>query len=146
VYSVRSYMTPALGLVCDVRSPDVDWDLYRRMIAQWRQVAECYLGDYYPLTPYSLDEKCWLAWQFDRPEQGDGMVQAFRRKETVADSFQLRLQGLEPERTYAVTDLDTLSTVESSGRELMDRGISITLADRPGSALLRYQRNPGDAG
>lgn len=74
------------------------------------------------------------------------MVQAFRRKETVADSFQLRLQGLEPERTYAVTDLDTLSTVESSGRELMDRGISITLADRPGSALLRYQRNPGDAG
>lgn len=146
VYSVRSYMTPALGLVCDVRSPDVDWDLYRRMIAQWRQVADCYLGDYYPLTPYSLDEKCWLAWQFDRPEQGDGMVQAFRRKETVADSFQLRLQGLEPERTYAVTDLDTLSTVESSGRELMDRGISITLADRPGSALLRYQRNPGDAG
>ena len=54
--------------------------------------------------------------------------------------------GGSPERTYAVTDLDTLSTVESSGRELMDRGISITLADRPGSALLRYQRNPGDAG
>ncbi|HQH52287.1 MAG TPA: alpha-galactosidase [Candidatus Hydrogenedentes bacterium] len=140
IYSVRSYMTPALGLICDVRNEEVDWDLYRRMIGQWRQVADSYLGDYYPLTPYSLDEKCWLAWQFNRPEQGDGMVQAFRRKQTDADSFQAKLHGLDPGTTYTVTDLDTSATIESTGRELMDRGVSIPVADEPGAALLRYQR------
>lgn len=140
VYSIRSYMTPALGLICDVRSDQVDWDLYRRMIAQWRQVADCYLGDYYPLTPYSLDEKCWMAWQFNRPEQGDGMLQAFRRKQTNAGTFQARLHGLEPDTVYAVTDLDTSVSSESSGRELMDHGIAITIDDQPGSALLHYER------
>jgi len=140
VYSIRSYMTPALGLICDVRNKDMDWDLYRRMIAQWRQVADCYLGDYYPLTPYSLDETRWLAWQFDRPEQSDGMIQAFRRKDTADASLQTKLHGLQPDATYTVTDLDTAASTSFSGRELMDHGISITIAEKPGSALLRYQK------
>ena len=37
------------------------------------------LGDYYPLTSYSLQPDHWIAWQFNRPETGDGVVQAFRR-------------------------------------------------------------------
>lgn len=140
VYSVRSYMTPAFGFVCDVRKDDVDWDLYRRLVAQWRQVADCYLGDYYPLSPYNLDETQWLAWQFNRPEQGDGMVQAFRRKRTVSDSFQAKLQGLEPDTIYAVSNLDTAVVIEATGRELMGAGISIAIAEQPGSALLHYQK------
>lgn len=140
VYSIRSYMTPALGLICDVRNKNVDWDLYRRMIAQWREVADCYLGDYYPLTPYSLDETRWLAWQFNRPEQGDGMIQAFRRKDTADASLQARLRGLQPDAAYNVTNLDTAASTSFTGRELMDGGIPITIADKPGSALLRYQK------
>ena len=31
------------------------------------QIADLLLGDFYPLTPYSLAEDVWLAWQFDRP-------------------------------------------------------------------------------
>ena len=26
------------------------------------------LGDYYPLTPYSIQPADWIAWQFDRPD------------------------------------------------------------------------------
>ncbi|MBX7259319.1 MAG: alpha-galactosidase, partial [Candidatus Hydrogenedentes bacterium] len=140
VYSIRSYFTPALGLIADVRSPDMDWELYRTMIAQWRQAAGCYLGDYYPLTPYSLDETKWLAWQFNRPEQGDGVIQAFRRKRTENDTLQVKLCGLEAEATYLVTDFDTNVTLESKGRELMDTGYSIKLDGMPASALLHYQK------
>ena len=79
VYCVRSHMCPSFCMCVDVRKGGIDWNLYRRLVGQWRQVADCFLGDYYPLTPYSLGEDCWIAWQFDRPEQGEGMIQAFRR-------------------------------------------------------------------
>ena len=47
------------------------------MCSQWRAVAQYYYGDYYPLTAYNTREDTWAAFQFDRPESGDGMVQAF---------------------------------------------------------------------
>jgi len=44
------------------------------MIAEFRQVEPYLLGDFYPLTVYSLENTIWMAWQFDRPEIGEGMV------------------------------------------------------------------------
>jgi alpha-galactosidase len=78
-YAFWSNSTPALVMNVDVRVKDLDYAALRRLVEQWRKVAPYYYGDYYPLTPYSLDKTAWIAWQFDCPEQGEGMVQAFRR-------------------------------------------------------------------
>jgi hypothetical protein len=37
----------------------LDYDTLRGLVAQWRQIGPCYFGDYYPLTPYSLDKAAW---------------------------------------------------------------------------------------
>jgi alpha-galactosidase len=44
-------------------------------MSEWRLYADLYLGDYYPLTPYTTANNAWVAWQFDRPESGRGMAQ-----------------------------------------------------------------------
>ena len=64
-------------------------------------------GDYYPLTPYSLDTKVWAGWQFDRPDLGEGMVQMFRRQDSADESKHVKLRGLEPDAVYTLTNLDT---------------------------------------
>ena len=51
----------------------------RRSWASGGSSPPAIFGDYYPLTPYSLDNTAWIAWQFDCPEKGEGLVQAFRR-------------------------------------------------------------------
>ena len=56
------------------------------------------LGDYYPLTPYSLQLDHWIAWQFNRPETGDGVVQAFRRSKCDGPAMTFRLQRARPGR------------------------------------------------
>ncbi len=140
VYSVRSYICPSFCICIDVRKPGIDWDQYRRLVAQWRQVADCLLGDYYPLTPYSLADDCWMAWQFDRPEQGDGVVQVFRRMESVYESARLRLRGLDPAARYEVVDLDVGKSKTLSGKELLDRGLAVEIGQQPGSALIKYRR------
>jgi alpha-galactosidase len=140
IYNVRSYMGPAFGICVDVRRPDVDWDLYRRMVSQWRQVADCMLGDYYPLTPYSLRAGDWIAWQFDRPEYGDGMIQAFRRDQCKGATRVFHLCGLDSTAQYEITDLDVGAPVRRSGKDLMENGLIIEIKNRPGAALIAYKR------
>jgi alpha-galactosidase len=131
VESMRSHMCPSFAICVDVRKNDIDWDLYRKLVGQWRQVAGCMLGDFYPLTPHSLGLDTWIAWQFDRPEQGDGMIQAFRRDENRDGTICAKLRGLEPAAVYTVQNLDEESARELTGRELMDQGLAIVISDRP---------------
>jgi alpha-galactosidase len=140
VENARSHMCPSFGICVDVRKNDIDWDLYRRLVGQWRQVAGYMLGDYYPLTSYSLAEDRWMAWQFNEPESGGGFVQAFRHTESVYESARVKLRGLEPEAVYTVKNLDTETAAEISGRELMDKGFLIVIKTQPGSALFVYHK------
>ncbi|MBU4366192.1 MAG: alpha-galactosidase, partial [Verrucomicrobia bacterium] len=139
-YRFRSMMCSSLGFGIDPRRDDVDYDLWRELAAQFKQVAPYYFGDYYPLTEYSLENDVWMAWQFDLPEKGEGMVQAFRREQSRRASLRLKLRGLCPERTYIVTNLDDNRTLRLTGRTLIAEGLPVTLKSRPESGLWIYRR------
>jgi len=139
-YIFRSTMCPNTTLSCDARRKDLDWDLLRRLTAQWRQVAHYYFGDYYPLTRYSLDSDQWMAWQFDRPDLGEGMMQAFRRPESPYESARFKLRGLIPDADYQVTNLDIGDSLTMSGSEMTERGLSLVLKNQPDSVIIVYKR------
>jgi len=139
-YHFRSSMNWHMTIGPDARRDDVDWAEARRLIGQWRQVAPYYVSDYYPLTPYTLSENAWIAWQFNRPKQGDGMAQVFRRAQCNEDTLRLRLRGLQPNAHYRFTDLDTNVHREMTGKELMDIGAPVTLPNKPQSAIIQYQQ------
>ena len=141
-YMLRSVMCPHFTACFDVRRKDLDYSLIRRIMGQWRQFAPYYFGDYYPLTPYSLENTVWMAWQFDCPEKGEGMVQAFRRAESVYERACFQLRGLDPDARYTLTDLDAAGTTETTGRELMETGLSISIKEQPSAVVLTYKRGP----
>jgi alpha-galactosidase len=138
-YMLRSVMCPHFTACFDMRRKDLNFDLLRRVLGQWRKFAPNYLGDYYPLTPYSLDKSAWIAWQFDRPEAGEGMIQAFRRTESVYETIRVKLRGLEPEARYMLTNLDAAGSTQMTGRELMEKGLAIAIPDQPGSVVISYR-------
>jgi len=138
-YTVRSCMAPIFGIGADVRK-SVDWNSVRRLSSQWRELSRYMLGDYYPLTPYSLAKNAWIGWQWDLPESNEGMLQAFRRDEATDSSLIVRLTGLSPKANYIVTDLDSGKSEQHSGGELMTTGMTISIPTKPGSALIRYQK------
>jgi len=139
-YDFRSNLVPLLNCIWDVRVKDADYALMRRMCDQFRQVADCYLGDYYPLTPYSLETTSWMGWQFDRPEFGKGMVQVFRRSGSIYKSADLQLHGLDPEARYRVRNLDAPEGDIIPGRQLMETGLPVVLNDRPGASVFYYEK------
>jgi alpha-galactosidase len=141
-YMLRSVMCPHFTACFDMRRKDLDYALARRLLGQWRQFAPYYLGDYYPLTPYSLDKTAWIAWQFDCPEKGEGVVQAFRREESPYESIRVKLRGLEANAVYTLTNVDSAATTELSGRELSDKGLLIAIQEQPRAAVVVYKKKP----
>jgi alpha-galactosidase len=139
-YAFRSCMCPGIIPCWDMRDKSLDYALMRKLTDEWRSVASCYLGDYYPLTPYSLEKNAWMAWQFDLPESGEGLVQAFRREECAIAKTAYKLQGLDPAATYEVTDLDVGKLATVSGKSLMEEGLAVEIKELPGAAVIRYKK------
>ena len=140
-YWFRSTIFPASRVGWDTRKKDLDYQLLKDMIAEFRTVQPYLLGDYYPLTPYSMEKTDWMGWQFDEPELGGGFVQAFRREEATKDVMVLKLQGLDPNATYAVENLDAPPIEKRTGKDLMETGLPVKITEQPGAALFVYRQS-----
>lgn len=138
-YLFRSHMCPTVIACWDVRRTDLDYRRLRELSGQLRRIQPYYYGDYYPLTPHSLAQDVWMAWQFDRPDLRGGVIQAFRRATSTESSLRVHLQGLRPRATYEVENLDGGKT-RRTGRELMVEGLDIQLPERPAAAVWVYRR------
>jgi alpha-galactosidase len=163
-YYFRSGFAPGLGFalfngagypnqVGKFIPADFPFDWMRNMVAQLKLVRPYYYGDYYPLLPCSANSDCstdprqersaafeWAAWQFNRPEDGDGMVQIFRRDDAQDAARDLRLRGLDPAATYEVTNLDLKTPTTVSGSDLMQRGLRVELTEKLKAAIIIYQK------
>lgn len=139
-YHFRANMSPSLTLCYDMRSQELDYALAQRLFGQLKQIGPNFLGDFYPLTDYSLANKDWMAWQYDRPEAGAGMVQAFRRENCGEAKQVYRLRGLDPAARYELTNFDVAGTTVMSGADMMDKGMTVEIKDKPGAAVIMYRK------
>ncbi|NTU51179.1 MAG: alpha-galactosidase, partial [Candidatus Aminicenantes bacterium] len=108
-------------------------------MAEFRSLRDYYYGDYYPLTAYGTGDEVWAAYQWDRPEERDGIVLAFRRPLAQQASIVVKLCGLEPGADYEVDYVDYGVAVVKSGRELAE-GLTLKIPEEPASLLIKYRR------
>jgi len=150
VYAFRSALGAGLVTHWSSQALDGHADLpierIRRMMLDAQALRDYFYGDFYPLLSFSLADDAWAAWQYDRPDQGDGLVVAFRRHASPFAEWQATLQGLVSEGTYLLTAWDTPAASDSdrswqsSGKELMTAGFPVAIGERPGAALFTYRR------
>ena len=131
--SLRSGMGACGGFSINYRNPKAVAAL-REHLDRYLKVRPIFTGDFYPLTPHSLDTTSWIAWQFYRADLGEGIVQAFRRPDAMSDRLTLKLHGLVPQQRYEIENLDDGKEIRT-GEELM-RGYDITLREKPAAAVL----------
>ncbi len=139
-YAARSHFSPSFGFCVDVRKPGIDWVKYRRVLDDWRLVSDSMLGDFYPLTPFSLTNDQWIAWQFDRPDLDKGVLQLFRRPQNEQPSMTLKLRGLHPEARYLLTYVDCEGPAELVGATALAKGLTLAIKDKPAAAIVAYRR------
>jgi alpha-galactosidase len=113
--------------------------LAREAVAEFRALRPYFFGDYYPLTEYSTSDEAWMAFQWNRPEEKDGIVLAFRRPKSAEAALSLPLRGLEPGADYEVSFEDYGLVLVKSGREL-ESGLALKIPEPAGSLLVKYRR------
>lgn len=143
-YGARSAFAPCL--ISDV-DPDTasaaDWQLLRTVNEEFTRVKDDLLySDFYPLTGYSLALDVWMAFQYNRPEAGSGVIEAFRRPDAKALTQSFRLHGLVADRLYRLENLVSGTSEVRTGRSLMEGGLPITLASAPDAAIVSYALAP----
>jgi alpha-galactosidase len=141
-YTVRSGLGAVCVIAVNLNAGEQVWNQLNHYIEQYQEYRKFYEGDFYPLTPYELDADQTLAWQYDRPDLHAGLIQAFRRNDCPAESIELKLQGLDVNRTYTVTDVDHPESPRTlSGAEL-SAGIRFDFPAKPAAVLWVYRANP----
>ncbi len=140
-YWVRSSMVAEFSFGPDAADIDkFDFARWRRLTGEWRRIAPYFFGDFHPLTPYTQANDTWMVWQFDRPDLGEGVIQAYRRFASPYESARFPLRNLEPTERYTVQDIDTNTLLERTGEELMKPGLAITIEELPKAKILLYKR------
>jgi alpha-galactosidase len=144
-YSFRSGYAPVLQMTWPAGDPAARWTgldlaLLGRLMREYLELRPLLFGDFRALTRYGPDNDVWSCWQWDRPDLGRGMVQAFRRPECGFDTLTIRLRGLCPDARYQINDRDRPGLRRADGGELMDKGLHLSLATRPASSITVYER------
>jgi alpha-galactosidase len=139
-FSYHCGMAPMLSTSLDVRRDDYDYALARKMIDIWRRASHLLLyGDYYPLTPFHRTAQKWVAWQFDCPERGCGLIQGIRLPESPQETATFHPKGICPDSTYSMENPETAEAKEILGADLIRDGFTLALSKRNG-AIWFYQR------
>ncbi len=136
-YAFRSAATTGNVFALAAHAPE-NAEGVKRSVAVQRRMRPLTLGDFHPLTPHSADADRWFAYQFHRSYLDAGYIQAFRRAACANAQTTLTLRGLKPRARYSVTSADGAETRVLSGAEL--QALVVEAADKPGSALIFYER------
>jgi alpha-galactosidase len=126
----------------DVRPENYPRDQLKQAIAEAKRLRKYYFGNYYPLTPVTVDPADWCVVQYHRPLEQDGMVVLFRRPKSCFASYVLyNAQEIEPEADYEVVrskDYVPSPPARMTGADL--QRLKCDLDASPGTLVVEYRK------
>jgi len=137
-YRWRSIVTVGTSLCMDQKSKYYDREAAKKMIAEAKRLRPYFLGDFYPLLTVPKDQSVWVAWQYDRPDLGEGMAMAFRRQSSPYTKASLELRTIDPKAKYEVEWVDRKKKQVVSGKEL--QALEIEIGQKEQSVLVVYKK------
>jgi alpha-galactosidase len=141
-YDLRSAATA--GVICQfpVLDPKFSFPAARAALAEAKENAKYWYGDFYPLTPPVLGPGALIAWQLHRSDLNSGIVLAFRHSECPYPVLQTGLHGLNPKASYVLDFCEEGRTNQQrtiTGRQLMTN-LELRMSKRATSLLVRYKQ------
>ncbi|MEI6071759.1 MAG: alpha-galactosidase [Verrucomicrobiae bacterium] len=114
---------------------DYPYPWLRERLAEYHRAKGYFTGDFYPLFEQTDSMKSWAAYQFHRPDLNAGMLLAFRKQDSPIEKVRFHLHGLTSTTSYELEDADSKEVITVAGRELLEKGLPIEIAERRGSRL-----------
>lgn len=130
-YSARSAVMPLILM-----------DFYAHTVPHYNlctEQREFMTGNYYPLDFGSFDNNKMHAMQYSTEDGLAGTALVYKRPEVIASEYTVKLNGLVPEKTYSIYDIDAPETPYTlTGEKLMSEGLTLTLPEGEKAIILMY--------
>ncbi|MBP5274251.1 MAG: alpha-galactosidase, partial [Abditibacteriota bacterium] len=140
-YYIRSAFNGGFLFGEDNRGEDYDNKALGTALKEVKRLQKYIFGDFYRLVFKGEASDEWCVYQYNRPEEGDGAVFAFRRDDSPILSMELSPRGIDPDKKYAVTvygeSYRPSRRLTMKGRDLARLKVEIPRA--PASALIEYR-------
>ncbi len=130
-YSARSDIMPLMLMDFTAHThPDFSYHNEQRAL----------MGEkYYPLDFGSFDKDKMLAMQFSTDDALSGTALVYKRAQVTDTEYTVRLNGLVPDKTYKVYDVDAENMFYTlTGEELMNEGIILSLPEGEKAFILMF--------
>jgi alpha-galactosidase len=140
-YRARSAYAPSLAAffwgyeALDFVEGDEQNATVKKYYAEYKSVRQYLTCDFYPLVENSTCNTSWCAWQYNRPENGDGIILAFRRPQSPMSKAEFELKELS-EGTYMFIDADSGQEQIISYSELKSKGFELNIEEKRSSRLI----------
>lgn len=121
-------------------------EFIKMLCEEYKKVRPYYSEDFYPLTKFSEQLDTWCAYQFDRPEKNDGIIQVFRRDESSYETSVFNIFAIDETKKYIFTDADDNSQFMLLGKELKENGLKLTLPQKRCAKIYFYKAMKRAAG
>ncbi len=143
-YYIRSAFNGGFLFGEDNRGEDYDNKALRAALQEVKRLQKYTLGDFYRLVFKGEASDEWCVYQYNRPEEGDGAVFAFRRDDSPILSMELPLRGIDPDKKYRLTvygeSYRPARRLTVKGRDL--QRLKVEIPEAPASALIEYRALP----
>ena len=128
------------------------WDQWRDDISHATTAApghpypfrQLFAQDFYALSPYSVADGSWLAYQFHDAAHDVGAVLVYRRGGTPTATYQTQaMGGVAPTTTYCFSSWDgqggaAVDPPTVAGSALAANGASVVVPAMPGAGVFTY--------
>lgn len=124
-----------------VHNPELDYDMMRRYIGEWKSVSHLFTKDMYVLTPWhSRDDMFgWTVFAYDDPEKGESLLLAFRMEKCAAERCDVKLPFARRDCNYIMENCDNGRKNMLPGFELAN-GVTLSLKNPRSCLMYRITR------
>lgn len=139
IYVLRASYLPIFNYGFEyTQDPELDYNILRQGQKEWNMVKKNFYDDFYVLTPWHDQNQTdkWTVYMFIKPSSEEGVIQAFRQENCVADSVVVKVKGICKDSYYDIEDIEGMNSASSvPGQDLLS-GFKITLPEMRSSTLL----------
>ncbi|MCR5485845.1 MAG: alpha-galactosidase [Clostridiales bacterium] len=127
-YALRSSI---MSILLSPMDPTVD------ALEKYRTEREMLQRDFFPISYGGVDKSGVTAMQYG--DKDEGCVLVYKHENVGKGSFSAVFSGLEPDKSYTVTDIDDPDRpVTFSGRELLDGAYKVAFGEGRKAYVIRY--------
>ena len=145
-YKFRSIYCGGLNPMWTVPTGDMCIDLesqgaeIKKYMEEYLSLRDYFYSDYYPLTEFNANRDTWCASQYNRPEDGDGIVIVYRRENSPFKTSEFILKGLELGSKYRFDDIDGGESIILDADKLLSDGFEVTIPQKRKAKIYVYHK------